>query len=223
MTAPGRRAEPSWLATDDLARELFQGVGLGAAVFGAALAGLCLFGASLETASPASAWVIASAALFDLTIALAQEGVFRGALLFWLRSQAPSRGRALPAAMTSSLAFAVIHLGAAETTPARLAGLFAFGMVASALTLRRSTIWPAVGFHAAWNLLLGAVLQGPGAPPLRLAMVIRLRDGLWDGGRAGFEGSPAVIALLALLAWRLRPCRGASGPDQGSDAVARSD
>ncbi|MDE2356730.1 MAG: CPBP family intramembrane metalloprotease [Alphaproteobacteria bacterium] len=208
-----RLAAPSWLmAGPSLFSDLIWGAAAGLGVFVLALTGLMAWGARPQPLAAASFGGIALVVVYDLLTALVQESVFRG----WLLGEGLRRlrGPAGPvlASGVSSLGFALIHLTAPDTTPSRLLTLLAFGFAACALTLRAGTIWPAVGFHAAWNLALSLGLGGPGAPGASLGAVIALGSSRLAGGPAGLEGSPLTLILCLGLAARIGPWRGPMPP-----------
>lgn len=109
------------------------------------------------TPSSAPLWILTA-----LAVGLSEETVFRGFLLNGLRS----RFRVVPAALISSLAFAVYHgLNALWNAHPHLLAAQAFyalgsGLVLAVLTLRTGSVWPAIGLHAAIDAVGLSALGG---------------------------------------------------------------
>jgi uncharacterized protein len=143
--------------------------------------------------------------------AIAEELLVRGFVLHQLR-----RGiGALPAALTTSLFFALLHAGNPGVS---LLAALNIALVAAGLALavlRSQSIWPAASFHLAWNWTEGFWLGQP-VSGLNLPITVLRRSAaggapLWTGGEFGPEASVQCTALLligaAILATRLRPGR----------------
>lgn len=114
---------------------------------------------------------IAAYALLTIVVAVNEEVWFRGVILSVLRS-----GGARVAVVGSSVMFGVLHLSNLAGGESLEAGIlqlvFAvlFGIVAAELTVVTGSLWPAIGWHAAWdfanyvggNAADGAALIGVG-------------------------------------------------------------
>ncbi|MBE3598571.1 MAG: CPBP family intramembrane metalloprotease [Limnochordaceae bacterium] len=201
-----------------MARSLLAGFALGAAAMAAVAAVQAGFGwIRVERATGPSAAPPASRALGAVLLvaaaALAEEWLFRGLLLSFLRRYVGSAA----AIAVSSLLFGLAHLpnarlGASQATvPLQQATGFVTACVSgwafSAMVLRTGGLSMAVGAHLAWNLVQWPVLGFPLYAASRLEPLLvgllpphwRVRPAgpwWWSGGVYGAEAS-----ILAVLAW----------------------
>lgn len=163
-----------------------------------ALLGVLSFGSLSLPPVQAIAHGLGYAMVFVLT-AIAEEGFVRGyglvqlsrAISFW------------PAAIVTSVAFAVLHLTHTTETPLAIlqAGLVALVL---AYSFRRSGgLWFAWGFHGAWNFVQTFVFGVPdsGMSASDVLMHSSLHGPAWlTGGTAGPEGSLLALPVTAVAA-----------------------
>lgn len=133
-----------------------------------------------------SGQMIAATAVLVIAVAINEETWFRGIVLALLR---PAGIRT--AIIGSSALFGVLHLanlaGGADLAGALLQVAFAvlFGVIAAELAVLTGSLWPAIGWHAAWDFV--SYLGGDAATPLALVGV----------------GIACVVMLVyAVILWR---------------------
>ncbi|MFN8606067.1 MAG: CPBP family intramembrane glutamic endopeptidase [Vulcanimicrobiota bacterium] len=151
---------------------------------------LCLGSAWQPQTPGAAAWF--SALVLAFPIAAVEEAVFRGYLYGSLRHSS----RALPAALTVSAFFALVHLFRPGTLVFKLA--YGWGLLLAALVLtllaERAGLWSAAALHTTW--IVAAVLDPPG----------HVRAGWWsgiNGEMAAGACSWLLLVGLGLACWRL--------------------
>ncbi len=90
-------------------------------------------------------------------VALAEEIVFRYALLFWLAEQLGSEAAGL---LLTSLIFSAAHFrpGRGLRTLPRLVDMFIFALILGAVTLATRSFYPALLLHAVRNYILRCLL-----------------------------------------------------------------
>jgi uncharacterized protein len=193
-------------------RHLAIGLSTGAALLTSLLLILALLGVfSLGTPSLSPAGTVqyglGYALVFSLT-AIAEEGFFRGYALVQL-SRAISFW---PAAIITSVLFALAHISHATETPIGLTQAGLVGVLGAYSFRRSGALWFAWGFHAAWDFtqtfLFGVADSGMTATDV--LMHSNLHGPAWlTGGSAGPEGSLLswpIIAVAALIAnFALKP------------------
>jgi membrane protease YdiL (CAAX protease family) len=163
------------------------------------LAGAVHFGAA---ALPAGEIVLLAAgwAITFLAVGLFEELLLRGYPLTTL-----ARGIGFwAAAVVLSAIFAAMHARNPGETPLGLAAVFGFGLFFALMRHRAGSLWPAIGFHAAWDwgesffygvANSGTVVQGQLLQPA-------WQGPAWlTGGSAGPEGSVIILATLAAAAF----------------------
>jgi membrane protease YdiL (CAAX protease family) len=132
-------------------------------------------------------------------IALAEENLFRGYLLFRLKTGIGF----WPAAVLLALLFGLAHGGNAGET--HLGEIFAglYGLVICISIAYTRSLWWAIGFHAAWDWAesyfygtsdSGMISQG------RLLATAPRGNIYWSGGPTGPEGSVFAFVALAFAA-----------------------
>lgn len=138
-----------------------------------------------------------------LAVGFLEESGFRGYMLFTLTT-----GLGFwPAAIVTSFAFGAVHHG---NTGESIVGEFTAGGIGfffCILIRKTGTLWPAIGFHAAWDwgetFFYGVPDSGLVAPGHLFSA--QLAGPVWlTGGSVGPEGSWFCVALIVLL------CIGAS-------------
>lgn len=145
--------------------------------------------------------IVAAAAVVFLVAALTEELSVRGYILQNLWEE----WGFLPAAILSSLLFALLHFRnphAQEQAVLAGAALLAFGLWASLSVLVTRSLWLALGCHAAWNVCEGPVFGFPVSGlgmPAQTALVVSPGAPAWFTG--GYFGPEAgLAAMLAILA-----------------------
>jgi membrane protease YdiL (CAAX protease family) len=108
------------------------------------------------------------------------------------------------AAVILSAIFAAMHARNPGETPLGLAAVFGFGLFFALMRRRGGSLWPAIGFHAAWDwgesFFYGVANSGT-------VMRGQLLQPVWQGpdwvtgGAAGPEGSVVVMAALAFAGY----------------------
>jgi membrane protease YdiL (CAAX protease family) len=175
------------------------------------LVGVLHFGAGVLRAGEifllALGWAIAF-----LAVGLFEELLVRGYPLTAL-----ARGIGFwAAALVLSAIFAAMHARNPGETPLGLAAVFGFGLFFALMRRKAGSLWPAIGFHAAWDwgesffygvANSGTVVQGQLLHPA-------FQGPEWlTGGSAGPEGSLLILATLGLAALAVARRRAASvGP-----------
>ncbi len=193
---------------------------VGGALWAALLAGVLLLvtGERPDEAGQSTAGlgqmlaVLAASALMVAVLATTEEWVFRG----WALSAAAARvGRGWALALTSVL-FGAAHVFPWEwVDPARLLSFLSFacmGAAFGAVALRRRSVWSAAAFHTGYNsglVLLSAVASG--FQPEAMWEGVTTAGSGFDDWRpaAALLGAQAVLALTAVLWWRMSPDRAA--------------
>lgn len=143
--------------------------------------------------------VIAASVLMTVAVALNEEVWFRGIVLAVLRAKNLRTG-----IVGSSILFGVLHLanlaGGADLGASILQLLFAvlFGLVAAELVVSTGSLWPAIAWHAAWDL---ATLAGGDAQTGRTSIGVAI--------------ACAVMIAYAVLLWR--PSVGATAGTDGGE------
>jgi len=142
--------------------------------------------------------------------ATAEEFLFR---LYIFRNLA-EREKPLLAIALSSVLFSLVHIGnehfAEVAVPATI-NIFLVGVLLCFLYLKGLSLWVPVGFHFAWNFMLGFVISVP-VSGIRFRGLLEVRPGPGGdfllGGNFGPEGSWLMSVFLAgtifLLVGRLK-------------------
>lgn len=190
-----------------------RGLGIGiatasllVAAIGAA-GGYVVSGWAPALASPRALLVIAGLLAAFIVQSGVEELVFRG----WLMSVVARRVDVGTAVVVTSLVFTFLHYSPHQ--PWRIVAVsFLFSTFACCWALRAGEIWSVMGWHAAWNWLIGTGFELPithfvtGAPALCVRLVPRGPEFL-TGGSEGPEGSVLasgffVVAIAVVLARR---------------------
>jgi uncharacterized protein len=133
-----------------------------------------------------------------LAVGFFEESSFRGYLLFTLTTGVGF----WPAAILTSIAFGAVHH---TNTGESMVGEFAAGGIGfffCILIRKTGTLWPAIGFHAAWDwgetFFYGVPDSGLVSPGH--LFTARFAGPVWlTGGSVGPEGSWFCLALILLL------------------------
>jgi hypothetical protein len=182
-----------------------RGIGLGAltgiVAFLATIAGIALFSRITVSLNPASTSTILSQFALSLLVwtagALIEEATFRGYPLIQL-----SRAWSFwPAALLSSLVFALIHVDRAANPLLSALSVGLVGLILCYSVRIFGSIWFAVAFHMSWNFLQSFVfgVKNSGKPPPAFLSSWSFEGPAWiTGGQVGPEGS--IVAVLVLAA-----------------------
>jgi hypothetical protein len=204
-----------------LGLRFWQGAGVGLASLTALMLALTVAGASrldpFAVPSGKSLLLAVAFALLFLVVALFEEFTTRGYLQFAL-------GAGIgfwPAAVVTSLLFALPHFGNGGESLLGVGNAAAIGLVFCLLLRRTGSLWAGIGFHAAWdwgeNWLYGVADSGM-VLPAHLLHAAPAGPAWLSGGEVGPEGSvlcTAVVMLTALAcAWlfRRKPADAALSP-----------
>lgn len=108
-----------------------------------------------------------------------------------------------PAAIVTSLLFALIHVGNSGEAVVGLIGVFVVGMLFCLMLRRTGDLWFAIGNHFAWDygetFIFGVPNSGTAATGHLLSS--HIHGSRWlTGGSVGPEGSLLVFVVLGLLA-----------------------
>lgn len=158
-------------------------------------------------------WLVPAAGLCKcLAVGFGEEIFFRGYLLRTVLNRHGVRA----AVATSSLLFSLVHFVNPGYAPLVFVNILLVGVVLALAVLHHQSLWPAVGFHLAWNWVQIYVLQVMNDPQ-------QLTEGIWvfaqrakspvflSGGTYGSEATVFVTAialgLLALYIWRIKKAR----------------
>jgi len=185
--APGELGGPAGL------RELGAGLGLGAALFLAAL-GLLAAGGNYRITGTASAAVLLTSGAEMVFVALVEEILFRG-VLYRLPERALGTRLAL---VVSSAIFALAHLPNEGVTLLAVLNTALAGLLFAAAYLATRRLWLPIGAHFAWNFLSDGVFSLPtSGHPARGMLQGQLSGPEWlTGGAYGLEAS--VLTLLVM-------------------------
>lgn len=193
--------------TGDRMRHLAIGIASGLAVMGLLVGLIAVFhGANVHMTSARSGTVIwhgLGYLVFFALVAICEEGLLRGyslvalskAISFW------------PAAIISSVVFALLHLPHGSESLSGIAHVVLAGLVLAYSFWRSGSLWFAWGWHAAWDFTETFVFGAPdsGVPARDALFVTDLHGPAWlSGGSAGPEGSWLVLPILALVAVIIR-------------------
>ncbi len=193
--------------------------GLGPPRLGGLLAGLALGLAAVgvhRLLLAAGGWwavpVISARAFLEalgvaLLLAFGEEVLFRGYLFGVLREELGRPG----AYLAANALFAVVHLLRPGSLPFKLAcglGLFLVGVLLCQLAEVAGTLWPAIGLHAGWIVMV--VLEPPGR------MVSGWLSGLEGDPAAGVLGWLLILVLVALVRWSGASWVPVDSPDPGT-------
>jgi membrane protease YdiL (CAAX protease family) len=154
--------------------------------------------------TPVAAYLLGAIVAF-LCVGVYEELMFRGYVLQALEE----RGSKVAAVIVSSLLFAILHFANPGADPTGLINTALIGALLAAVYLRTRSLWMPIGFHFAWNFLLGYVYSLPvsGLPLHGLLEITevesesRLTGGSY-GPEAGLLTTIAVGAWAAWLIWR---------------------
>ena len=107
--------------------------------------------------------------------------------------------------LTSSLLFALLHLGNPDIGILSILNIALFGLFASLYLLWTDNVWGIIGLHAAWNFSQGNIygfsVSGNGVDAAVLNFIPKSEWSLLTGGAFGAEASvfSSLILLLAVF------------------------
>jgi len=171
------------------------------------------------TREPAGIFLVRLVSFLALfaAVGFTEEIVMRGYILRNLLLDMNARA----AVALSAFIFAIFHAANPGFEPLAMANIFLVGVYLALVALKEGSLWYPIGFHFAWNFLLGFVLSLPvSGVPVEGAVVIE-RDGspsIFSGGNFGPEASVVCSALLiflvlrALRTFEVRPAPVADAP-----------
>ncbi|SET24444.1 CPBP family intramembrane glutamic endopeptidase [Paenibacillus sp. NFR01] len=129
--------------------------------------------------------------------AVGEELFFRGYALEGMVQAWGSRA-AVP---VSALLFSLMHSANSGITAIALLNLWIFGCFLALVRVRGCSLWYAIGFHFAWNLVQGSLYDSvvSGDREGGLIRVQLTGQPIWSGGAFGIEASLLVTVLLSAL------------------------
>lgn len=187
-----------------------KGLLAGALMMSAVVAGIWLTGVLTAGAiAPAfvSATSIASIVLLLAAFVIqssAEEILFRG----WMLSAIAIKFGSIVAVIVSSAVFTLLHFER-HAGPLFSINVFLFALFTCSWSLRTGNIWGVMGWHSAWNWLLGVGfgIRVTGLDTHMPALLVKLTPAGPDwltGGAEGSEGSiVCTVILSAGIAWNL--------------------
>ena len=107
--------------------------------------------------------------------------------------------------LTSSLLFALLHLGNPDIGILPIVNIALFGLFASLYLLWTDNVWRIIGLHTAWNFsqgnIYGFTVSGTGVDAAALNFIPKTDSRWLTGGAFGAEASifSSLILLLAVL------------------------
>jgi len=150
--------------------------------------------------TPVIAYLLGAIVAF-LMVGFYEELMFRGYVLQALEE----RGNRVAAIIVSSLLFAILHFANPGADPTGLLNTALIGALLAAIYLRTRSLWMPIGFHFAWNFLLGYVYSLPvsGLPLHGLLEITELEpESKLTGGSYGPEaGLLTTVAIAVWAAW----------------------
>lgn len=182
-------------------RELMGGIGLGAAMIGAAFAIICLVGEYHATRiAPTNVTSLVLVLWITATAATMEEVAFRGYPFQKLVEGVGSWGAI---AILSAL-FGAIHLGNPHASPIGFLNTVLVGIQLSVAYLRTRSLWLPIGIHFAWNASLGTAFGLPVSGVDFFAVVTKgnASGPEWlTGGPYGIEASltGSLVILLGIV------------------------
>lgn len=176
-------------------KELLVGFGLGAGtMFIFVLVSYCL--GLVEFSTNRIGDIFFKGFLLFFLVAITEEVVIRGYLLFKLRTKVGDLGSLL---LTSSV-FGIMHFFNDHFTWIGFANIFLSGLLMGLVILRTASISSAIGIHWAWNFTQGSIFgfavsgnisEGILSPTTQLPQLM--------GGDFGIEGSVLLIPITLIF------------------------
>ena len=151
-------------------------------------------------------------AIVMLGVGVAEETLFRGYVLHnlsaWLGADKTALGAA---AIIQSLLFGLVHMGnlppeKANAALQALPNLILIGVFFALCAFKTGSLWFPIGFHAAWNFLLGSVFSLPvsGLATFRVFETESSGSRWLTGGAFGAEGSLLLTILIIVMIYVIR-------------------
>jgi uncharacterized protein len=198
-------------------RESLFGIGIGAALIGAAVLFLLVTGAAgfvPDTGTPADYFAFLGwTFLFFAVAAALEEAIFRGypfqVLVEWIG--------VWPAIVVAAILFSFLHAQNPNVTALALANISLAGVLLSLAYLKSLSLWFATGLHLGWNWTMASLFDFPVSG---LEFDTPLYSGVpagaawWTGGAFGPEaGLVGTIVLVAGIFWLVRTRAVAPAPE----------
>ncbi len=150
-------------------------------------------------------------------VGIYEELMFRGYVLQRLDEKT---GR-IAAIIVSSFLFAVLHFANPGAGFMSLFNTWVIGVLLCALYYRSKSLWTPIGFHFAWNFLLGMFFSMPvsGLPIYGILEVVEVTEestvsGAMYGPEGGLASTVALALFAAWLLWKRTKPRGAVPADE---------
>lgn len=135
--------------------------------------------------------------VYLVSVAFTEELMTRGYIYHYLKRKLTVTG----AVLTTSVAFALMHIFNPGITPLALFNILLAGLVLNLLLLRDGRLWSAVGFHFSWNFIMGTIFASPvsGGGQEGIVRLSLVGDEMFTGGAFGIEGGVICTAILLLF------------------------
>ena len=145
--------------------------------------------------------VFAGFPLYLIAVAFTEELLTRGYIYHYLKGKLTAAG----AVLVTSAIFALMHLFNPNVTLLALFNIFLAGVVLNLLVIRDGWLWSAVGFHFAWNYIMGVIFASPvsGGSPEGIIRISLKGEELLTGGAFGIEGGLICSAILLFVSFYL--------------------
>lgn len=187
------------LAMPGMARELGNGLLLGAGLVAATFAALAALGVyrfgGINSPTPMMLMPLAEL----LLVAMTEEMMFRGVLFGVTERSLGSK----PAIVISALVFGLGHLPNEGVSLLAVGVIAAYGVLQAALYMKTRRLWICIGTHIAWNYgvsqVFGATVSGH-ATSNGLLRGELVGNSMLTGGAFGVEGSLLALLLVAATA-----------------------
>jgi membrane protease YdiL (CAAX protease family) len=141
-----------------------------------------------------------SALLIALAVGFSEELFFRG----YLERGIMGRAHPLVRIAVSALSFTVVHWPLQGISTVSAIGLPLAAILFSLMTLRYNSLWPAIGFHAAWNWVQVYLVQittyTSGYRALFLFAPLATANRLWRQGGV-MQGAILLLPMAVLSVW----------------------
>ena len=184
----------------NLLRDYFLGLGVGIALFSAAVL-LCIITGTADFLGIAEGFSINIITLFFLGYVvqgMSEEVLCRGYFMI----SCARKNSLWAAVIANSLIFALLHLFNPGIGLMPIINLTLFGIFASIYMIKSGNIWGAAAIHSSWNFVQGNIfgIQVSGLGKQESIFSVALTEGgsLINGGGFGLEGGLAVTIVLVI-------------------------
>ena len=184
--------------------ELVKGLAVGSLLFSLVALLMLLSGAGSFEWGRLTMWPILYIFIL-LPLWMIQGGAEELVTRAWLLPVAVKKTNLPIGLLTSSLLFALLHLGNPDIGILPIVNIALFGLFANLYLLRTDNVWGIIGLHAAWNFSQGNIygfsVSGTGVDAAVLNFIPKSEWSWLTGGVFGAEASifSSLILLLAVF------------------------